>query len=68
MLAETGWLPEPLRAADPEADADIGTEAASVTLPAFLTEDTEDTEANEEADAATRPGAGEVDPQGMAAE
>lgn len=68
LLADTGWLPEPLRAADPEADADIGTEAASVTLPAFLTEDTEDTEANEEADAATRPGAGEVDPQGMAAE
>lgn len=69
LLSEVGWLPEPLRAADPGADADLEIEAASDTLPAFLTEDADGTEpADDEDGAAAGPGAGQGDPQGVAAE
>ena len=69
LLVETGWLPEPLRATDPVPDADLGTEAVTVALPAFLAEDAEGTEAADDEDgAAAAPGAGEDNPQGMAAE
>ena len=70
LLAETGWLPEPLRAADPQAEAGFGTDAASATLPAFLADDADGTEvADGHVDAEdSEHGAGEGDPQGMAAE
>ena len=70
LLTDTGWLPGPLRAADPEADADLGTEAVTVALPAVLTEDADGTAGadGQEADAEAAPRAGEGDPQGMAAE
>ena len=54
LLADTGWLPEPLRLADVEGA--IGGEPADqngddATLPAFLTDDGEDDEATEDEDA-----------------
>ena len=54
LLADTGWLPEPLRLAD--VDGAIGGELADqngddAALPAFLTDDGEDDEATEDEDA-----------------
>ncbi len=53
LLAETGWLPEPLRMVDRDAsievDAEVDTEADD--LPEFLVDDGEDEEANEEEEA-----------------
>lgn len=53
LLAETGWLPEPLRMVDRDAnievDAEVDTEADD--LPEFLAGDGEDEEATEEEDA-----------------
>jgi ParB family chromosome partitioning protein len=54
LLADTGWLPEPLRLAD--VDGAIGGEPADqncddAALPAFLTDDGEDDEATEDEDA-----------------
>ena len=53
LLADSGWLPEPLRLADPECAtgsdlADQGNE--DTTLPAFLTSDGEDDELTEAED------------------
>lgn len=53
LLADSGWLPEPLRLADPEHAtgcdlADQGSE--DTTLPAFLTSDGEDDELTEAED------------------
>ena len=52
LLAETGWLPEPLRLASIDGDqlessdqADIGEDTA---LPDFLTEDGEDEDTDED--------------------
>jgi ParB family chromosome partitioning protein len=37
LLADTGWLPEPLRAAEPQvADADAESQTGADSLPAFL--------------------------------
>ncbi|MBB3811410.1 ParB/RepB/Spo0J family partition protein [Bradyrhizobium sp. U87765 SZCCT0131] len=47
LLAETGWLPEPLRMVD--RDAKVDTDADD--LPEFLVDDGEDEEATEEEDA-----------------
>ena len=54
LLADTGWLPEPLRLAD--VDGAIGGEPADqncddAALPAFLTDDGEDDEPTEDEDA-----------------
>ena len=54
LLADTGWLPEPLRLAD--VDGAIGGEPADqngddAALPAFLTDEGEDDEATEDEDA-----------------
>ena len=54
LLADTGWLPEPLRLAD--VDGAIGGEPADqngddAALPAFLTDHGEDDEATEDEDA-----------------
>ena len=54
LLADTGWLPEPLRLAD--VDGAIGGEPADqndddAALPAFLTDDGEDDETTEDEDA-----------------
>lgn len=43
LLADTGWLPEPLRLADPDTATDD-----AEALPAFLTEDDEDASIDEE--------------------
>lgn len=58
LLAETGWLPEPLRLVDPDAevDADAGIDAEANDLPEFLAGDGEEDEA-----------AGDEDPQRMVA-
>lgn len=58
LLAETGWLPEPLRLVDPDAvvDADAGIDAEANDLPEFLAGDGEEDEA-----------AGDEDPQSMVA-
>ncbi|WP_226562237.1 ParB/RepB/Spo0J family partition protein [Salipiger thiooxidans] len=58
LLAETGWLPEPLRMVDPDAevDADAGIDAEANDLPEFLAGDGEEDEA-----------AGDEDPQRMVA-
>ncbi|WP_375567584.1 ParB/RepB/Spo0J family partition protein [Oceaniradius stylonematis] len=43
LLADTGWLPEPLRLADPDGDpAEVDTEAGDEELPAFLADTDED--------------------------
>ncbi|MGR3440058.1 MAG: ParB/RepB/Spo0J family partition protein [Paracoccus sp. (in: a-proteobacteria)] len=69
LLADAGWLPEPLRGTDPEAGADLGTNAAAASLPAFLTGDAEGAEPGRENDEDADPGAGQDDdPHGLAAE
>ncbi|WP_226017698.1 ParB/RepB/Spo0J family partition protein [Novosphingobium sp. FKTRR1] len=53
LLADSGWLPEPLRLADPDeaAGADLTYQAeGEATLPAFLTEDGDDDEQAESED------------------
>ncbi len=43
LLADTGWLPEPLRLADPDGDpTGASAEAGDEELPAFLANDDED--------------------------
>lgn len=39
LLADTGWLPEPLRPLDAEPELDPGTEGETEALPAFLADD-----------------------------
>ncbi|MCW8060827.1 ParB/RepB/Spo0J family partition protein [Agrobacterium tumefaciens] len=41
LLADSGWLPEPLRMADPDIASDIETETEVEALPAFLADDDE---------------------------
>ena len=41
LLADSGWLPEPLRLDDPDLGQAAKTEDAGVELPAFLTGDDE---------------------------
>ena len=50
LLAETGWLPEPLRMADEgiEVDPASGTAAEADNLPDFLSGDGEDDPADDE--------------------
>lgn len=50
LLAETGWLPEPLRMVDPDADvdADAGGDIEADDLPEFLTGDGKDEDATED--------------------
>ena len=50
LLAETGWLPEPLRMVDPDADvdADAGGDTGADDLPEFLAGDGEDEDATED--------------------
>jgi len=53
LLADTGWLPEPLRMSDDTAaiyDQPTMSEGGDADLPAFLTEDGEGDEANEPED------------------
>jgi ParB family chromosome partitioning protein len=52
LLAETGWLPEPLRMVERDAEADSAVDGATdaVDLPDFLSVDDEDDEATEEED------------------
>ncbi|PYF02260.1 ParB family chromosome partitioning protein [Rhodopseudomonas faecalis] len=53
LLADTGWLPEPLRMSDDTAaidDQPVMSEGGDEDLPAFLAEDGEDDEANEPED------------------
>lgn len=53
LLADTGWLPEPLRMSDDTAaidDQPAMAEGGDEDLPAFLAEDGEDDEANEPED------------------
>ena len=53
LLADTGWLPEPLRSADPDATtaADASNGDGDQDLPAFLADDEDE-----------RPGDGQIDP------
>jgi len=47
LLAETGWLPEPLRLDGADGDqvgGHAGQDSADEALPAFLTDDSEDDE------------------------
>ena len=50
LLAETGWLPEPLRMVDPDADIalDAGVDTEADDLPEFLAGDGEDEDATED--------------------
>ncbi|OYY88394.1 MAG: DNA-binding protein [Rhizobiales bacterium 35-66-30] len=53
LLANTGWLPEPLRMSDGTTGDDVqsaSSDGADEDLPAFLAEDGEDDEANEPED------------------
>lgn len=52
LLAETGWLPEPLRMIDADAvvDADAGVDTEADDLPEFLAGDGEDEDATEDED------------------
>lgn len=57
LLADSGWLPDPLRLANLDGDvatAQMGIDAGEVALPEFLADDAEDdadpTEAEEEGD------------------
>jgi ParB family chromosome partitioning protein len=53
LLADSGWLPEPLRLADPDAisGADLlDQDEGEATLPAFLTDDGEDDEPEDSED------------------
>jgi len=53
LLADTGWLPEPLRSADPDATATADASAAEgdETLPAFLAGDDDEQSGDGEVDA-----------------
>ncbi|MDR7033023.1 ParB/RepB/Spo0J family partition protein [Mesorhizobium sp. BE184] len=52
LLADTGWLPEPLRTIDPAADPDASAEGdVDVDLPEFLAGDAEDDIVDEEDEA-----------------
>jgi len=50
LLAETGWLPEPLRMVDPDAEvvADAGVNTEADDLPEFLAGDGEREDATED--------------------
>jgi ParB family chromosome partitioning protein len=50
LLAETGWLPEPLRMVDPDAevDADADIDAGADDLPEFLAGDGEEDDVTED--------------------
>lgn len=50
LLADTGWLPEPLRTIDPAAESDASAEG-DVDLPEFLAGDAEDDIVDEEDEA-----------------
>ena len=50
LLAETGWLPEPLRPLDAEPELDAGTEGDGEALPAFLAGDEEEAAGSVEGD------------------
>src|SRR5690606_18824074 len=53
LLADTGWLPEPLRMIDPAAEADASADGdVEVDLPDFLAGEGEDEDAVEEEDEA----------------
>ena len=55
LLANSGWLPEPLRPPEAEAEAGMGQpdrDGADEALPAFLSDESEDDEPVEEEDAA----------------
>lgn len=56
LLAGTGWLPEPLRMADPDEaiTADTSEGEADAALPAFLAGDDEDEECAEDPEAAAQ--------------
>ncbi len=78
LLADTGWLPEPLRPRVADGGAAGGEDAGSACLPALLTDDADGADLEEMDDPARKApsGAGEDgtarveddDPQGMAAE
>src|SRR5690606_27856074 len=52
LLADTGWLPEPLRTIDPAAEPDASAEGdVDVDLPEFLARDAEDDIVDEEDEA-----------------
>ena len=78
LLADTGWLPEPLRLRDADGGTTRGEGAEATPLPAFLTGDADGTapEAPDEPAQVFPSGPGEDDsaspeeddPQGMAAE
>jgi len=52
LLADTGWLPEPLRTIDPAAEPDASAEGdVDVDLPEFLAGDAEDDIVDEEDEA-----------------
>lgn len=50
LLADTGWLPEPLRPLDTEPELDAGTEGDGEALPAFLADDEAEVAAGTEGD------------------
>ncbi|WEX85802.1 ParB N-terminal domain-containing protein [Sinorhizobium garamanticum] len=50
LLADSGWLPEPLRLADIEADDALETSDEEEALPAFLANDDEQTAADDAAE------------------
>lgn len=50
LLADRGWLPEPLRRADDDAAGDGEADAAVAALPAFLADDEDDDGAEADAD------------------
>jgi ParB family chromosome partitioning protein len=56
LLANTGWLPEPLRLVDdaeaPTRDVEAGSEEEGAALPAFLASDEEDESAERHLEAA----------------
>ena len=51
LLADTGWLPEPLRLADVDGGEPADQNGDDAALPAFLTDDGEDDEPTEDEDA-----------------
>lgn len=51
LLADTGWLPEPLRLADPDAiSTDASETGGDEALPAFLTDDEDEQQGDVDAD------------------
>lgn len=50
LLADTGWLPEPLRLLDAEPELEAGTEGDGEALPAFLADDEDDVAADAKGD------------------